>query len=169
MTPGDHLGFGKARDCVAMVLALCVSFSCSDLAFSGSSRAHGNEGQPSRHSAQSDATVSYLTLANRSVTQAVAPSDDSGARFVQVEVTEVVNRKNLPLSFEVRYQAKDGTRIYLGSFALYPADNPGKFIVATQGKVKGDGSLVLTMVITEKVGADDVVKVGIRRMRLVNE
>ena len=166
MTTGDHRGSGKARDCVGVVLALCVSLSC---AAAGSSNVDGNEGQPLHHSTQSDATVSYLTLANRSITQPVVPDEVSGARFVQVDVTEVVNRKKLPLSFEVRYQAKDNTRIYLGSFALYPADNPGKFIVATQGKVKGDGSIVLTMVISEKIDAEDVVKVGIKRMRLVRE
>jgi hypothetical protein len=113
--------------------------------------------------------VSYLNLSNRSITQAVEPNEVADARFVQVEVTEVVNRKKIPLSFEVRYQAKDNTRIYLGSFALYPADNPGKFIVATQGKVKGDGAIVLTMVISEKVDAEDVVKVGIKKIRLVKE
>ena len=113
--------------------------------------------------------MSHLTLTSRSVTQPVEPNEVSGARFVQVEVTEVENRKTLPLSFEVRYQAKDKTRIYLGSFALYPADNPGKFIVATQGKVKGDGAIVLTMVISEKVDAEDVVRVAIKKIRLVRE
>jgi hypothetical protein len=165
MTTADHLGSRKARDCVGLLLALCVSLSCA----ASANDVHGSQGQAPRDSTRSDATVSYLNLSNRSITQAVEPNEVADARFVQVEVTEVVNRKKIPLSFEVRYQAKDNTRIYLGSFALYPADNPGKFIVATQGKVKGDGAIVLTMVISEKVDAEDVVKVGIKKIRLVKE
>jgi hypothetical protein len=151
MTIADNLGSSKARDCVCVLLVVCVSLSCA-----ASESAKG-----------SDATVFHLNLASRSITQRVEPDDVAGARFVQVEVTEVANRRKIPLSFEVRYQAKDDTRIYLGSFALYPPDNPGKFIVATQGKVKGDGAIVLTLVISEKVDAADVVDVGIKRIRLV--
>jgi len=169
MTAGDHLGSTNARQCVVVVLALCVSVSSAAPASARSRYVNGREGQAPRNSSPSDATVFHLTLASRSVTQPVAPDEVPGARFVQVEVTDVVNRKKLPLSFEVRYQAKDKTKIYLGSFALYPADNPGKFIVATQGKVKGDGSIVLTMVLSEHVDAADVVNVTIKRMRLVSE
>ena len=134
-----------------------------------SSDVNGNDGRAAQNSSKSEATVYYLDLANRSITQPVVPEEVSGARFVRVEVTKVVNRKRIPLSFEVRYQAKDDTRIYLGSFALYPADNPGTFIVATQNKVKGDGAIVLTLVVSEKVDAQDVVKVGIKRIALVKE
>jgi hypothetical protein len=148
-----------------VLLALCLSLSCA----ASATDANGSQGQAPRNSTRSDATVYFLNLANRSMTQAVDSNELPGARFVQVEVTEVVNRKKIPLSFEVRYQAKDDTRIYLGSFALYPADNPGKFIVATQGKVKGDGAIVLTMVVSEKVNAEDVVKVGVKKIKLVRE
>ena len=169
MTTADHLGSTRARECVGLLLALCVSLSCAAVASGKGSDVSGNESQAPRKSTGSDATLSYLTLTSRSVTQPVEPNEVSGARFVQVEVTEVENRKKLPLSFEVRYQAKDNSRIYLGSFALFPADNPGKFIVATQGKVKGDGAIVLTMVISEKVDAEDVVRVAIKKIRLVRE
>jgi hypothetical protein len=167
MTTVDNLGSDTARDCVCLLLVLCASLSCAALAVERSGEVNGHEGQATHNSSKSDATVFYLSSAKRSIAQPVEPNEVSGARFVQVEVTEVVNRKKIPLSFEVRYQAKDDTRIYLGSFALYPADNPGKFIVATQGKVKGDGAIVLTLVISEKVYAEDVVKVGIRKIRLV--
>ena len=154
--------------CVPLVV-LCVSSSCSALELSKSSDANGNDGQATHNSSKSDATVSYLDLANRSITQPVESDEVSGARFVQIEVTEVANLKKIPLSFEVRYQAKDNTRVYLGSFALYPPDNPGKFIVATQSKVKGDGAIVLTLVVSETVDARDMAKVGIKKIRLVKE
>jgi hypothetical protein len=35
--------------------------------------------------------------------------------------------------------------------------------------VKGDGAIVLTLVVSEKVDAEDVVKVGIKKIRLVRE
>ena len=132
-----------------------------------SSDVNGNKRQTTNNSSKSDATVFYMDLANPSITQPVEPGEVAGAKFVQVEVTEVANLKKYPLSFEVRYQAKGDARIYLGSFALYPSDNPGKFIVATQGKVKGDGAIVLTLVVSEKVDPGDAVKVGIKRIRLV--
>jgi len=169
MTTMQNPGSSRARCCACLLVVLCVSSSCSALDLGKSSDVNGNDGQATHNSSKSDATVSYLDLANRSMTQAVEPDEVSGARFVQVEVTEVANRKKIPLSFEVRYQGKDDTRIYLGSFALYPPDNPGKFIVATQGKVKGDGAIVLTLVVSEKVDAEDIVKVGIKRIRLAKE
>jgi len=169
MTTRQFPGSSRARCCVCLLVVLCVSSSCSALELGKGSDVSGNDDQAAHNSSKSDATVHYLDLANRSITQAVEPDEVSGARFVQVEVTEVVNRKKTPLSFEVRYQGKDSTRIYLGSFALYPPDNPGKFIVATQGKVKGDGAIVLTLVVSEKVDAEDIVRVGIKRIRLAKE
>ena len=169
MTARQNPGSSRARCCVCLLIVLCVSSSCSALELNKSSDINGNDGQAAHNSRKSDATVYYLDPASRSMTQAVEPDEVSGARFVQVEVTEVINPKKIPLSFEVRYQAKDDTRIYLGSFALYPPDNPGKFIVATQGRVKGDGAIVLTLVVSEKVDAADIVKVGIKRIRLVKE
>jgi hypothetical protein len=35
--------------------------------------------------------------------------------------------------------------------------------------VKGDGAIVLTLIVSEKVDAEDIVKVGIKRIRLATE
>ena len=51
-----------------------------------------------------------------------------------------------PVAFDVRYRAESGERIHLGTFSLYPPDNPGRFIVATQGRVRGHGAIEITMV-----------------------
>jgi hypothetical protein len=78
-----------------------------------------------------------------------------------------VNPKKYALTFEVHYQPNPSEKVYLGSFSLYPSDNPGKFIVATQGKVKNQGVIVLTMVTPDKVETGDQVKVGVRKIRFL--
>ncbi len=110
-----------------------------------------------------------MDISNPSLSQPIEPTDEGveGAKFVQVEVSEVLNPKKYALTFEVRYQPKSNTKIYLGGFSLYPADNPRKFIVPTQGKVKNEGAIVLSMVITDKVDTRDLVKVGVKRIKFV--
>jgi hypothetical protein len=109
----------------------------------------------------------FLDLGSPSFEQQIdRQNDDERAKFVQVEVVSVTNPKKHPVSFKVYFQPKDSDRIYLGSFSLFPADNPGKFIVATQGKVVGRGKLVLEMSTTDKVDRADVLKVGIKKIRL---
>ena len=53
--------------------------------------------------------------------------------------------------------------------ANYPADNPGKFIVPTQGKVKQGGAVILSMVIPDEVSPQDTIKVSVRRMKFLKE
>ena len=108
----------------------------------------------------------HLDLNKRSVVQPIAPQDevDSGTKFVQIEVTTVTNPRRYALSFQVSYQPKNGDRIDLGSFGLYPADNPGKFIVATQGKLKSEGALVLSMILYDKPEPGEAVRVTVKKM-----
>jgi len=113
-----------------------------------------------------DDSLFYLDLNKRSVIQPIAPRDevDSGTKFVQVEVAAVTNPKRYAVSFQVSYQSKNNEKIYLGSFSLYPADNPGKFIVATHGKLKSEGALVLSMVLDDKPEPGDAVSVTVKKM-----
>ncbi|HEV7745273.1 MAG TPA: hypothetical protein VGO56_09795 [Pyrinomonadaceae bacterium] len=116
-----------------------------------------------------DGQLYYLDLDKPSIVQPIAPNDNAeGSRFVKVEVTEVVNQKKHPVAFEVYYQAKTNERIYLGSFGLFPSDNPGKFIVATQGKLKNEGAIVLTLVKPAKVDPGDLLKVAVKKISFVN-
>jgi hypothetical protein len=89
----------------------------------------------------------HLDLDHPSLRQVVGSSADRvpKAKFVRVEVAEVRNQKLIPLEFEVGYQSADGVQELLGSFALYPADNPGKFIVPIKGRLARTGSIVVTM------------------------
>lgn len=165
MTNLGQFRFRKAVSCTCLLLVLCFTSNCGGAELVN--KANANGAQHNGNSSKTDAAVHYLDLANPTITQPIEPTEVEGAKFVEVEVTEVVNPGKYPLSFEVRYQTSDKNVLYLGSFGLYPADNPGKFIVATQGKVKGDGVIVLTLIVADKVHPGDTVKVKIKKIRFV--
>ena len=127
-----------------------------------------NANTPSIQNDKSDQAVLSLDLQHPELTQQIRPDDAANARFVQVEVIKVTNPQKRPAQFEVYYQPNDGERTLLGSFSLYPPDNPGKFIVPTQGKVKAEGKLILSLVKSDQVVAGDVVQVDVRPMKFVN-
>ena len=157
----------QISSCVCLILLLSVSSNCGSLGM-------GKQGQPDRVKREtkdkSDDRLYYLDLSNPDLRQPIEPATDraESAKFVQVEVAEVLNPKKYTTTFDVYYQPQEGPRIQLGTFTLYPPDNPGKFIVATQGKVRNEGTIVLSLVIPDKVAAGDQVKVGIKRLRFVN-
>jgi hypothetical protein len=64
---------------------------------------------------------------------------------VQVEVKRVLNPSLHPANFNVFFQPAGKNKFMLGTFSLYPANDPGIFIVPAQGNVKGDGSLILSL------------------------
>ena len=115
-------------------------------------------------------TLYYFDINKKSVSQ---PFDamimQERYKFVQVEVTKVTNPKKHPVTFEVHYQMTNNEKTFLGSFSLYPADNPGKFIVATQGKLKNSGSIILSLVMPEEVGPNDAIKVTTTKIKLIKE
>lgn len=113
----------------------------------------------------------HLDAHKTTIVQPVEPKDIpiEGCKFVQVEVTKVVNPKMHSLTFEVSYQPEGDVKTYLGSFSPFPADNPGQFIVATQGKVKNRGAIILSLVIPDKIDAGDTVQVTVKRMTLRKE
>lgn len=156
-----------SRVCLVMVLSLLSNWGTLDLVKQG--KANTIKRDTNANAFKSDDTVYYLDISNPSLSQPIEFTNDGVecAKFVQVEVSEVLNPKKYALTFEVRYQPKSNMEVYLGSFSLYPADNPGKFIVSTQGKVKNDGAIVLSMVITDKVDTRDLVKVGIKKIKFL--
>jgi len=66
-------------------------------------------------------------------------------KFVRVWIGDIVNPQTVGVSFEVAYRPDTGTRIPLGSFSLYPSTDPGRFIVATQGRVTRSGTITLSL------------------------
>jgi hypothetical protein len=112
----------------------------------------------------------YLDLNSPTISQPITPADlQAGVtpRFVQVDVAEVINPNRRAVFFEVHYQPSGGERIHLGGFSLYPSDNPGRFIVATQGKVRAEGTITLTMTTPDTKDPQEQLRAGVRRMRFV--
>ena len=156
--------------CVCL-LAFAVA-SCAGTALNvGAPQNANTTNSPSNQKDKSDQAVFSLDLQNPEITQKIRPDDGdpTKARFVQVEVIKIMNPLKRPAQFEVYYAPNnDGEKILLGAFSLYPPDNPGKFIVPTQGKVKAEGKLILSLVKSDQVVAGDVVKVDVHPMKFVN-
>ena len=112
-----------------------------------------------------------LTAKQRSAEQRLPENMRSPEKykFVEVTVTSVENPGKHSVSFEVYYVAPNNERIFFGTFSLFPADNPGRFIVPTQGKLKGGGKLILTLVLPPEVRDTDPIKVTAREMKLREE
>jgi hypothetical protein len=87
-------------------------------------------------------------------------------KFVQVEVGEVVNPALHSLIFEVSFRRPGGEQLQLGSFGLYPADNPGTFIVPTSGLLERDGAIVVSMMVPDEVGEKDPLRVSLKSITL---
>lgn len=147
----------------AVAFALC---NCTARPSATTSSSPLNQNKP-----KSDETVYFLDLKKPEIEQPIEPGDSelATAKFVQVEVTQVTNPKNRPARFEVHYQPIDGEKILLGAFSLFPPNNPGKFIVPTQGKVKAEGKLILSLAKSDRTVAGDVVRVGVKRLKFVKD
>jgi hypothetical protein len=151
------------------ILALSLALNCGPQRVVNSNSTNAIQSNTSASPSQNRETLYYLDLNNPSITQPIQSEIDKPgeSKFVQVEVSEVQNPKKLALTFQVHYQAKSGEKINLGSFSLYPPDNPGKFIVATQGKVKDEGAIVLSMSTPDQADKTEPIKVAVSRMRLI--
>src|SRR3569832_934861 len=153
-------------------LGLCVCLLTFAVASCAGTALHVGTPQnsPSNQKEKSDQAVHSLNLQNPEITQKIVAEDGPAtARFVQVEVVMVTNPRKRPAEFQVHYQPNDGEKILLGAFSLYPPDNPGKFIVPTQGKVKAEGKLILSLVKSDQVVDGDVLEVIIRPMKFVKD
>jgi hypothetical protein len=112
--------------------------------------------------------VRYLDVAHATLSQPVDPASVAAGenKFVEVEVVEVVNPAQASLSFEVDFEPAGAPRVRLGTFSLFPANNPGTFIVATQGKLERTGTLIVAMRVNDPVPAGVPLQVGIGRIAL---
>ena len=99
-------------------------------------------------SGSSNATGYLLDLANRTRAKTIGQevATPQAMKFVHVEVAEVFNPRKIPISFSVHYQSPGGEKYLLGTFSLFPPDNPGRFIVATRGKLRRGGMIIVSLV-----------------------
>ncbi|MFL6857065.1 MAG: hypothetical protein ACJ8EB_04055 [Allosphingosinicella sp.] len=100
---------------------------------------------PARREAPSARKDAMGELDSAHPTLAVPVAAGEGGRFVVVEVAAVANPSLRPLAFDVAFRPPGGAARPLGLFSLYPADRPGRFIVAAQGQVRPGGEILVTM------------------------
>ena len=90
-------------------------------------------------------------------------------KYIEVEVSKVINRKLNSLSFEVHYQEDGGEKLLVGTFSLYPADNPGQFLIATRNLLEKEGDLSISFLLTEETTKQDTIIVEIKSIRLIDD
>ncbi len=90
-------------------------------------------------------------------------------KFVQIEVAKVNNPQLIPLSFKVDFQPVRGEQIYLGSFSLFPPNNPGKFIVATRGLLKTGGIVIVTLTPLQQASEGPNIHVWVKPLEFIGE
>jgi hypothetical protein len=113
--------------------------------------------------------VHVIDLAHPSFTQRVdlTDGDPEAFDFVQIRIVRVVNPQRVGVLFAVDFLADSGSRVRLGSFSLFPPDNPGQFIVATQHHVRSSGSIVLSLHTAQPVDASTPLTIGIGSVALI--
>jgi hypothetical protein len=96
-------------------------------------------------SAEPNAGAESILTTDRPAAFPIGAMRRQGDKFVEVKLGKIVNPSRSALTFKVHYQ-NDQRQTYLGSFSPFPADQPGTFLVATQGQVNNGGAIVLTLV-----------------------
>jgi hypothetical protein len=131
----------------------------------------GSTPQAGTDTSPMDSQEYELTLTSRSVVQPIDPeiASPQAVKFVQFEVTDVTNPRRIPLAFTVYYRSQRGEESFLGTFSLFPPDNPGKFIVATQGKLETGGTIVVSLTPLEESRGQNEVRVRLKRISFIRE
>lgn len=106
----------------------------------------------------------YLEPTDPVLAVPVSTADAKEAKFVVTQIARVENPRRVPLQFRVSFKPSTGAEVVLGTFSLYPADRPGRFIVATQGKVRPGGQILLTIDAEDEELRD--VRVGVAALAL---
>lgn len=115
-------------------------------------------------------TMFTLTLRNNTFIHPIKmESIKKGSRFVKIKISKVSNPGVHFLSFAVYYQSVSTEKVLLGSFSLYPADNPGEFMVSTRNLVKTEGEIILVMTSPDNIPAKDSVIITGEKIYLTNQ
>lgn len=147
-----------------------VWLACGLLLLACQSDGETRAGEEAQDVAESQETR-RLDLADRTLVQRLDPDleDAERQKLVEIEITDVVNPEGLRVSFELAYLPPDGERLLLGTFGLFPPDDPGEFLVATRGELRAGGSLELSMIVHDEIGRDDELRVELKRLALREE
>lgn len=93
------------------------------------------------------------------------PVKAADKKFVRIIVDSITNPAEVAISFEL-YWVSDGKSQLVGVVSPFPANNPGSFIIATGGKLTGNGELELRLAFPKQWNKKDVVEIKVRPLRL---
>jgi hypothetical protein len=146
----------RTRRTIACALLAGASVSCQGAA---GPAAGGDDAasQPSRV----ELSASSRTWTKEIDSGVTAPESK---KFVRIEVAEVVNPQQVPISFNVYYAAPREARVLLGVFSLFPPDRPGTFIVPSQGRLRSGGTVSVELV--PATGREELLNVRVRLGRV---
>ena len=122
--------------------------------------------QPSSTAPAGDGYELTPTHPTAEQTFASEPVSPTSQTFVQLEITQLENPNRVPLSLTVEFESPQRGRIYLGSFNVGPGDNPGKFLVATQGTLQAGGKMRVTLLPLRSVSDNEGVRLRLRPLSL---
>jgi hypothetical protein len=115
-------------------------------------------------------TVLYLTSKKNTLSVNVSREESNKAhRYVKIKISQVTNPEMQYLAFDVFFRTDQKKKILLGSFSLFPANNPGEFVVATRGIIIGEGQLLISMTNPDGKPLSDLVKVAVNQVNLTNQ
>lgn len=105
----------------------------------------------------------HFDFAHREVIQAISDSVARAGRykFVEINIVRILNPRRRALTFDVSYRPPAGEPVHLGAFGLYPADNPGNFIVPLSTQLQNDGAILVVVSSSDVWGRDDSIEVDV--------
>ena len=112
-----------------------------------------------------------LNLANQSLLHPIESriAEPEKLKFVQFEIGELINPRQIRIIFEVRYRPETGADVLLGTFSPFPPDNAGTYIVSTRGSLRAGGAILLSMIVLDEVGSEDDVQVDLKAISFREE
>jgi hypothetical protein len=150
----------KRPAALACILSLCACVAGSH----ESSMDSGGTPEPGKRPV-------ILDLEHRELVRPIGPdmAEPSRQKFVRIEIIQVHNPRQLRLAFEVRFRADGRKEVLLGTFALFPADNPGDFIVATRGELRKEGTVILSMQVLDELKPGDEVRLSLKPLSFLED
>jgi hypothetical protein len=112
-----------------------------------------------------------LNLEKRMVEQRI---DDSvvhpeAIKFIQIDVVAVYNPQQIPILFKVHHITGKEAMQQLGTFGLFPPDNPGTFVVATNGRLRANDTIKVAFSPLGTINHNLDIRVSIKRFSYIYE
>jgi hypothetical protein len=120
-----------------------------------------------------DAEQSTVTRAKPVASQRVAQAPPSDLAFARVTIAAIENAAREPLYFELYLIRKDPSEtVRLGSFAPFPPDRAGSYLIGLKTSVEQGDRLELRMIFTQPAepgaGEPTQVRIDIQPIQLLN-